>query len=652
MKLIMVTRKVDAGDALAGFAYNWVKKIGDNLEKLYVVSWQKSDGSGLPDNVEVISLPENKWQKVLAMQKILWRLLPKVDGVFCHMNPEYTILSAPLAMLLGKRVVSWYAHKAVTWRRMVMEILTNKILTPSVESFRKPLFKNKVSVVGHGIDVDWFVPVEKKNDKSDFTIISVGRIAPIKNYESIIVALMELDSGVRLKIIGDALLVEHIKYLESLRDLVKRNNLEDRVEFVGWIPNKDMVSFYQNADLFINASNTGSVDKVVLEAMASGCMVLTSNEAFGSIVGEEFMFEKGNVTSLVDKIRFVMNFSDDKENKIRSDFRRIICGHHNLSKLSSKIVWQFCGQKKYFKKIKLELFYVKKAFFEYHHGLKYIINKHILAPKILKYDGVLEKSITNPDISMHMLVCHKDVIPSLWSLGSFYSVSRLIGKLFIHSDGTLTENDKNIFARFFPSASIIDAGLFVDKYSEKLNEYSALKEFRMKYQEYFSFKKIIDPYFVSDKQMRLILDSDIVWFASPNDLEEQVALGCLKSQMQDNVIPIFATFNDGSRTNDYIARANAGIMCYHINNFSIQRFEEFLNKIDLNNRQNLHFADQAGHAFSLNNLEYLPVSKYPIKGSVGAETIARHYTSPRRPLFYIEGLEKIKHILKNGTANK
>ena len=53
-KLLMITRKVDRNDALAGFAWNWVKKIGENLDKFYVISWQAGDKSDLPDNIEVI----------------------------------------------------------------------------------------------------------------------------------------------------------------------------------------------------------------------------------------------------------------------------------------------------------------------------------------------------------------------------------------------------------------------------------------------------------------------------------------------------------------------------------------------------------------------------------------------------------------------
>ncbi len=120
MKLLMITRKVDPNDALAGFTYNWVKKIGENLEEFYVITWQKGDRGDLPRNIKIIYLPNNKLLKIIFLQKELLKILPKVDGVFCHMNPEYTILTSPLAHIFGKRVVSWYTHGQVGLRRRLL----------------------------------------------------------------------------------------------------------------------------------------------------------------------------------------------------------------------------------------------------------------------------------------------------------------------------------------------------------------------------------------------------------------------------------------------------------------------------------------------------------------------------------------------------
>jgi glycosyltransferase involved in cell wall biosynthesis len=342
MKLLMITRKVDDSDALAGFTYNWVKKIGKNLEKLYVVTWQKSDGTGLPNNIEIISLPNNKLTKVFFLKMNLLRLLPRVDGLFCHMNPEYTIISAPIAKIFRKKTVSWYTHKQVNIRRRLLEILTNKIVTASSASFRNPLFPKKVEVINHGIDVDLFKPVDEKNDKTNFDIISVGRISPTKDYESIILAIKKIGAkNIKFKLYGDVILKSQKGYMNSLERMVDSFKLNNQVKFMGWVANRQMPPHYQGADLFINMSGTGSVDKVVLEAMASGCLVLTSNEAFEPILPKELMVEKNNPNALAEKIKWLRDLSENEKIELRHKLRQEVVENHNLDNLAKKIITQF-----------------------------------------------------------------------------------------------------------------------------------------------------------------------------------------------------------------------------------------------------------------------------------------------------------------------
>ncbi|OGY48538.1 MAG: hypothetical protein A3B89_00455 [Candidatus Buchananbacteria bacterium RIFCSPHIGHO2_02_FULL_40_13] len=367
----MITRKVDNHDALAGFAYNWVKKLGANLNKLYVISWQAGDSRDLPENIEVVFLPKNKFAKIFILPWEVFKLALKVDGVFCHMNPEYTILSWLPAKIFGKRIVSWYTHKQINWKRRLLELLTDKILTASKDSFRQPWFKNKVEVTGHGIDIEQFktqnsppeadAPLAQKlKINEDFNIISVGRISPTKDYESIIKALDILgnkqihlvksgEAGlpevkfnrVKLKIIGDVILEVQRQYLDSLKQMVVAMDLGQQVEFVGWVANQQMPPYYQEADLFINMSGTGSVDKVVLEAMACQCLVLTSNEAFREILPKELMVEKNNPQKLAEKIKWLMDLPAEEKEAIIKSLRKIVVNDHNLDKLVLKIINQF-----------------------------------------------------------------------------------------------------------------------------------------------------------------------------------------------------------------------------------------------------------------------------------------------------------------------
>lgn len=293
------------------------------------------------------------------------------------------------------------------------------------------------------------------------------------------------------------------------------------------------------------------------------------------------------------------------------------------------------------KQIKLEFFYVRKSFFQYKKGFQYIKNKYFLSKKVLKSNKILESPANHQDYSIHILTCHQDLVMTIWALASFYKVSSVIGLLYIHDDGSLTQADKKQLNKFFPSSILVESSKFLENFEETLNAYPVLKKFRSTYNN-FSFKKIIDPYFVSDKKFHLILDSDVLWFKQPTELESVLQGQENKSFMQYNNISIPVTFKDGNKTDDKISKMNAGIILYSKENFDVDKLSQFLEKLDTSIFKNLHFADQAGHAYCLKNLEALP-ARYKIKGEVNQATVVRHYTGPRRPLFYIEGLELLKN---------
>ncbi|MFH1551674.1 MAG: glycosyltransferase family 4 protein [bacterium] len=354
----MITRKVDRQDASpAGFTYTWVKKLGKNLEKLYVITWQESKTDDLPENIKIVSLTGSKWLKIFSIQKKLWKILLEVNGVFCHQNPEYTILTGLLAKIFRKKIVSWYTHKAISWRRYLMEIFADKILTASDKSFRRPLFPKKVEITGHGIDIDYFTPVILKEQKiteeskRKFKILSVGRISPAKDYTTLIAAIWGLvkqgKKDLEVQIIGQPSLKSDQRYFRRIKQLVKKYHLGKYIKFLGPIPHNKILLYYQNCDLFVNLSQTGSIDKTVLEAMSCGRLVLTSNEAFIDVLGERLsfiirlMFENKNPQDLAQKMINLMNLSKQEKKEIGKELRQKVVKNHNLDNLFKKIIFQF-----------------------------------------------------------------------------------------------------------------------------------------------------------------------------------------------------------------------------------------------------------------------------------------------------------------------
>jgi len=74
---------------------------------------------------------------------------------------------------------------------------------------------------------------------------------------------------------------------EELIALINEKKLEKKVLVLGEIPNRVIHKFYQIADIFINPTYTEGFPRVLLEAMASGLPVVTTNAGgIADIVGE------------------------------------------------------------------------------------------------------------------------------------------------------------------------------------------------------------------------------------------------------------------------------------------------------------------------------------------------------------------------------
>lgn len=353
MRLLMITRKIDPHDTLAGFTVRWVEAIARRVERLDVVCQERQTWVA-PQNVRVFSLGKEvgagKFRQLVRFIRFSWKLTREVDGVFCHQNPIYTILAAPWAKLRGRRIVAWYTHKSVDLKLRIMHWLADVVLTASPESFRLP--SQNVRVVGHGIDTDVFVPAKdispERASGRRFRAIAVGRLSPVKRYEVPIAALAvmapEEREGVTLTIIGDPGLVGQGSYREKLRRLARDRGVEAAVQFLGGIPHAGIVRSYQEADALVHTSETGSVDKVVLEAMACGVPVVSSSEAFRDMLSpwqRLLTFEKDNAYELADRLEQLRRMTWDERRALGLALREIVVREHNLTVLADRIIAAF-----------------------------------------------------------------------------------------------------------------------------------------------------------------------------------------------------------------------------------------------------------------------------------------------------------------------
>lgn len=339
MRLLVITQKIDQNDQLLGFFIEWLRRFAQNFDKIIILCLEKGKYK-LPANVKVLSLGKDRGSsrlgQLLTFYFLIFTLQKQYDAVFVHMNPIWMVLGGFLWKLLDKKRFLWYTSGGVTFKLKLAEKFADVIFTASKKSFRVP--SKKVIVTGHGIDTDLFRPTNNQQPTTSgykFKILSVGRIAPVKNYETLINAvkiLKEEKIDFEVTMVGEAPPLKRDQYyVVSIKDKIKKFGLEGYFNFVGKINHKDLPQYYQSHDIFIHLSKTGSLDKTILEAMACGMKVLSSNDSSLAFLSNELIFKEDNPVELAEKIKVI------KDRFVDPHLRNYVIHNHNLDILIDKI---------------------------------------------------------------------------------------------------------------------------------------------------------------------------------------------------------------------------------------------------------------------------------------------------------------------------
>jgi glycosyltransferase involved in cell wall biosynthesis len=259
------------------------------------------------------------------------------------MNQIYVVLGGVFWRVGKKKIGLWYTHKQVSLSLRMAERLVDIIFTASKESFS--LKSRKLKVMGHGIQSKKFFKSKVESQKLEnrkFRILTVGRISPLKDLKTLIKAVGELRiKNYELKIVGRAGTDEQEKYFQEVKDLAKKLKTEDNVRFIGSVPNRDVVKYYNQTDLFINMAPTGGLDKAILEAMSCEVPVLVCNKTLEddlSRINSNFIFEYKNYKELSEKIKFILDMRAEERIEIGKKLRKIVIEKHDLKNLIKRLV--------------------------------------------------------------------------------------------------------------------------------------------------------------------------------------------------------------------------------------------------------------------------------------------------------------------------
>jgi glycosyltransferase involved in cell wall biosynthesis len=196
--------------------------------------------------------------------------------------------------------------------------------------------REKITYIPNTIPDEFF---KQKKSKEQNKILFLGRIAPIKDLETLILAFKNIrNKKIILEIVGP---VEE-KYLEKIKKLVRESNIEERVIFSDAIYKiKEKIRKIDSCKIFVLPSKSEGMPQSLIEAMARQKVVVSSdNQGAKEIIRDQkngFLFKIGNARELTKKLDFALS---KKQPKVKIQARKSV-ENYKIKNLIKKLEKEF-----------------------------------------------------------------------------------------------------------------------------------------------------------------------------------------------------------------------------------------------------------------------------------------------------------------------
>ena len=287
------------GGGMSVYVQQISKYLSEN-HRVTVVTGEKAD-SFTDKNLEFISLDIfeselNVEDKEIYLQEFKNKLVDSLDlnsfdvihahywlsglvakEISSELNIPFIFTSHSLGIFLDG-----YNKERVDCEKIVMTS-TNLVTASSV--FETMLIadtykidENKIKKITPGVDRKIFIPdlsVEKEN-----IILSIGRIQEQKGQLQTIEFLnnfKKIQNDFKCYFVGGPSGKHGNEYLHELKQTIKDFNLDKHVEFLGDLPQTEIIELFKKAKLLIHTSKFETFGLVAIEANTMGVPVLTTN---------------------------------------------------------------------------------------------------------------------------------------------------------------------------------------------------------------------------------------------------------------------------------------------------------------------------------------------------------------------------------------
>jgi len=361
--------KVHNVDVITKYFYPVAAGIETNIMETYSVlakkGWKVTIHTSKDTYLEKDSLPDGENIRGLEVRRYSfkwWGFWPNIDwrstNLVCFHNfdifPHFEILLYIFyRKILGRKGFatvltphggfslddSWSVFP--WWQRIIKRsyhatfapILINKIVDKvravseweKKEMIKEGIQEKRITVISNGIENEAYLNVEKLASESIRSqvrkwgkyIIQVGRVYPIKNYETTIRALKLVAKDIKFVIVGPVEKNKFPRYWDDLQSLIGKLKLTDRVIFAGVIRGVDKYYAMKHAQMMVHMAIWESFCNVVHEGMSQGLVCIVANNTALPLLIKEgvngYLVETYDYENLAKKINHVLENKHSSE---------------------------------------------------------------------------------------------------------------------------------------------------------------------------------------------------------------------------------------------------------------------------------------------------------------------------------------------------
>jgi UDPglucose 6-dehydrogenase len=338
IRLLVCAQSADQSDPTLGFFHAWVDELARRTKHVSL-AYLQGKAAGLPDNVRAFSLGKDTlrgprfWKRARYTVRFwwyAWRERHEYDTVFVYINTEYMILGGLLWRMLGKKVAMISNTKESHWKMSIAAYFADVLFYTDDRAMaaRFP----RAQQIAAGIETGPYTMVPRTAEHG--SLLFAGRIAREKHLDMIIDAIAHAAQhthGLHLDIYGAPVVANDVAYEKEIR--AKYQSLADQgaISFEGSVPHAQTPAVYASHDIFVHAGSVTGFNKALFEAMAAGCIIVTSDPSMRRVVREDLFVDEATPEAFARAIQAATKLSPQERAQESAALRAYVEREHALS---------------------------------------------------------------------------------------------------------------------------------------------------------------------------------------------------------------------------------------------------------------------------------------------------------------------------------